>query len=350
MSQVPAELHGPPPDAPFAVIPDRALPVLLSAMLLCVVSIAMMIAIPCNLYADFHSYEIIVQELRAQSLGEVLVFEPFSRLFLLLCSKLNNNPTHVATIGTYINLSIYLCAMTPISIRYATSWRNVLLLGALFSPLLAFVTLRATPAYLLVAFAYLERSARPRRAALAALLAVGFHISAAVPLIPFALTSDNRFGRIFSGPQTRRLDVWIVCAGALLYLTWGGLAAYLPGLATFLQGQGEFAKFAVYAAQQGETSLMHHVYFVMVLGVMILLLIWRDFFSTRDVRYMTLSFLGYCAMAVSPVVAFRESIYWMIPLILVLPLHRYVRTSVVSFVFCVLCVILYAVDFHGVLI
>jgi hypothetical protein len=225
------------------------------------------------------------------------------------------------------------------------------LLGALYSPLLAFVTLRATPAYLLVAAACFIRRSHPGRALGVAALAVGFHISAALALIPLLLTTYSNPGRAFSGRGTRRLDVWIVSAGVLLYTVWGGLSDFLPGISAFLEGQSTLAKFAIYAAGAGEMqSIMHRVYFAVALGAVIMLLISTRNFATRDVRYMTLSFLMYSALTVSPVVAFRQSIFWMMPLVLILPLERYIHSAAVSFAFCALCAVLYAVDFPGVLL
>jgi hypothetical protein len=327
-----------------------AFPTALTVVLLCLVSVGLLVAIAPDAFADFLSYQYIVEELRSPDWSDLLTFEPLSRLFLYFCSTLTNDSADVVSFAHYVNALIYICAIIPIAIRYAAGWRNVILFGALYSPLLAFVTLRATPAYFLVAIAYFIRDRHPGKALAASIVAVGFHVSAALAVFPLILTANNRLGRAFVSPNTRWTDISIVFAAVLIYIFLGGLSAYLPQVAAFLEGQGAFAKFAVYAALAGDMqSTMHRVYFVMTLGVVVLLLISRGDFNRRDVRYMTLSFLTYAALTISPVVAFRESIYWMMPLVLIMPLHRYMQTAALSFVFCVACGVLYAMAFYGVL-
>ncbi len=342
-----ARLH----NAQRAAALGDALAISAAVALLCIVSVGLLVLTTPSAFADFASYEVIIEELRAESFSGIFTLEPFSRLFLYFCSTLDNNSVAAASVAHYVNAGVSLLVLAFLALRYASSWRNVLLLGALYSPLLVFVTIRATPAYLLIATAYLIRDRQPGRAFAAAVLAVGFHISAALALVPLLLTFKHRTRRISGGRETRRLDLWIVVAGGVLYILVGGLTAYLSGLSGFLEGQGALAKYVVYINAADEVhSAMHRLYFVMTLGLMILFLICRRQFCARDVRYMTISFFMYSALSISPVVAFRESVFWMMPLVLVMPLHRYARTAVVSYVFCVLCAVLYAADFYGVLV
>lgn len=328
----------------------KAFPTALAVVLLSLVSVGLLVAIAPDRFADFPNYQYMVEDLRSPDWSDLLTFEPFSRLSLYLCSTLSNDSADAVSIAHYVNALIYICAFIPIAIRYAGGWKNVLLFGALYSPLLAFVTLRATPAYLLAAIAYFIRGSHPGKALAVSLVAVGFHVSAAAVVIPLILTANNRLGRAFVSANARWMDVSIVSAAVLIYIFLGGLSAYLPQVAAFLEEQGEFAKFAEYATLAGDMqSIMHRVYFVMTLGMVVLLLISRREFNSRDVRYMTLSFLIYAALTISPVVAFRESIFWMMPLVLIFPFHRYMQTAASAFAFCATCGVLYVVGFYGVL-
>lgn len=334
-----------------AATSSDALAICAAAAFLCLVSVGLLVLTTPSTFADFATYEVIIEELRAASVSDIVTVEPFSRLFLYFCSTLNNNSAAAASVAHYANAAVSIVVLAFLALRYAPSWRNVLLLGALYSPLLVFVTIRATPAYLLVATAYLIRDRQPRKALAAAVLAVGFHMSAALALVPLLLTSKNRTSRISRGRERHWLDVWIVVAGGLLYVVVGGLTVNLSRLSGFLEGQSALAKYVAYVNAVDEAhSVMHLVYFVMTLGLMTVFLICRGQFCARDVRYMTLSFFIYSVLTVSPVAAFRESIFWMMPLVLVMPLHRYAHTALVSYVFCVSCVVLYAVEFYGVLV
>jgi len=327
-----------------------ALSTVVAVAFLCALTVGLLVVVPGSAFADFFSYEAIVEELRIGRLSDILTFEPFSRLILYVCGALNNNPSNAAAIDYYINGFIFLCTFVPLTLRYARTWRNVLLLGAVYSPLLAFVAYRATPAYLLAALAYFIRKTHPGRSLGICLLAVGFHVSAALALLPLLLTTGSGLSKVFSGSRSRWMDAWIVFTGVVLYLVLGGMVDVLPQVSGFLLGNSELAKFATYAVGAGEVqSIMHRVYFVMVLCTVIFLLATRRDTDTADVRYVTFSFAIYCVMSISPVVAFRQSLFWMIPLALILPLERYVNTTVLSFAYGVLCCVMYAGDFYGVL-
>jgi hypothetical protein len=202
--------------------------------------------------------------------------------------------------------------------KWAPSPANLAIVVALFGPLLAFVLIRGSFAYLLVAFVILRGPRFDVVTAGAILLALAFHMS--VLLVIPALTLYAIL-RLTLADSVRRL-LW--AGGALTALSLLApfvLAPFLGFGTELLAANADLSRAAEVANYLNPEftgrSRGHDLY---LLGVVALgaLLAWTDRHSS-DLRRRTLFlsfFLVFALLQVSPVAAFRFSPYFLFPLLL----------------------------------
>ncbi len=248
-------------------------------------------------------------------------------------------------------LYIYLLAIFFVGTWYLLSinkidWFNYWFFVALFGPLLAFVTIRATPAYLcfFISF-FMWRDGRAFLALVFSLLAVLFHLSA-ILLLPALALSVMVHEKLVRSPVFRRavLTFYFFSIAVGFYLTMLGGPSWLSGFEL-----GElFIRYSAYIELEDSTpSLFHRAYFVAAVfasGAYIALS--RDDWRAKSLVIFASS--QFFIVSWSPILAFRQSIYWMAPLLLAFPFGRYMRGDFERVVFAILLVGIFVFSLVGV--
>lgn len=251
----------------------------------------------------------------------------------------------VSALYVYLFL-VFVAGLVFITFVKRVDWLNYWAFLVLFGPLLAFVTIRATPAYLafILAFFFL-REGRTWWALSLSIMAVLFHFSALL-LLPALLGSLLLHKRLEKSRFVRRL-AWVVYLSAIgfgFFMTLFGPGALVSGFEL-----GElFVRYSAYVEEVEPVSgMFHRAYYW---GAVILATAYLVY-SRDDWRCKSLIMLASCQfflVAWSPVLAFRQSIFWVAPLLLVLPFKSLLRSRELRVVTAIgmLAVLLYS--FFGI--
>lgn len=338
--------------------PTRGSP--MAAWLLACASLAL--AATCGFYwtlgsrafADFSVYSDFADALAAGDAGGVTVLGPegFSRGLLRLFRLVLGSGDSAAQAMVALSQVSVAAGLAVAARRREVLRGNLLLAVALYAPLMALVTVRATPAYLVcaAAIAHARLSDRPRMRSVAAtgLLALFFHLSAAFVVAGAALAVcvPRRVTRtaVFAGAA-------LVGVGALAVRRVFDVGAVLAlaGSATVFANPLLADRLTYFSDLTAPVSVFHLVYFALASGLVLRVL----FISPphpSDRLVLTL-FALYCASLVSPVVAFRNSYYLLLPLVVtarrpVLPFGDGVLGQALT---AVVCSVLLGISVAGVL-
>lgn len=268
-------------------------------------------------FADFGTYTDIADQLVDGSTDvRVLGFEGVSRgLLRLFREAFGAADPAVRTMALFCQ-TLVLFTTVAAARRRDVYPANLLLVVAFFAPLLALITVRATPAYLLCAAAigYTRTTERPRLAWVAAAAAAGllFHLSAvfvlagavAAGLVPVRLSR-----RAFVG-LAAVAGVFVLALRQSLDLST--VLAMAQG-ATVLANPLLTERLAYFAEVARPPSLTHLLYFAFVTFVMYRAVLLAP--PHPSDRLVLTLFVMYCACLISPVVAFRNSQYLVLPVI-----------------------------------
>jgi hypothetical protein len=269
-------------------------------------------------FADYWPHVWIVDGLHGVEVSQLIGPEMVSRSLLAVLGRVSRNSEAAVDAMATLLLTCSLLGFGLLARKWAATPSNLAVVVGLFGPLLAFVLLRASFAYLLVAFVILRGPRFDALAAGAMLLALGFHLSVLLVLPALALYAILR--ATVADNFRRFLFTW--GAVAVLSLIAPFALAPLLGYGTeALSANPEISRAAEVSNYLNpeflSRSLGHDLY---LLGVVALglLLAWTDRHS-GDLRRRTL-FLAFFAvfafLQVSPVAAFRFSPYFLLPLLL----------------------------------
>ena len=294
--------------------------------------IAVRFAIPSAIVADYDAYVQLADYLSFRPRNEWISFEPLSSLLLVTLRQFTGSGYKAVAIA-HIMLSVAYVAFVykAVSIRDVT-WQGILLSFGLYGSALAFVLLRGTPAYLLIVFALIDAVNGRRRSALFALAAIGFHISAllAVPALLAAYLQNRSpiVARFFGGRA-----VVFLGAGLVLALSVASIPAFLEYtnivIRTFSQFIGKYATYFETANDLEKGRLVgaasnNHFYYTIVVSALVLF--YLTCFEPKAIAlraYVVSSYVIFVVLSLSPVVAFRQSIFWVLPLVILFPWDKY---------------------------
>jgi hypothetical protein len=163
--------------------------VLISAYL-CLLLILRLIFKPEN-FADYEVYHSIVAKLMGSSVDSL--FEWLSYKTFQEVGDFFGDPSSATYYVYFLNSIIFSIVMFFVVKHEDVNYGGILIALAIFSPLLYFVTLRATPAYLLILCSILLLDKEKKKLSLILLLAaIFYHVSAIIPaFIIFALTINH---------------------------------------------------------------------------------------------------------------------------------------------------------------
>lgn len=275
-------------------------------------------------YADFDTYVYYLDTLVYYPPSSWLYFEVFSNLNLLAAHWVTQSVLSGIVFSHYMLGIIFMLAVLIAYPPRRTTWPALLFTFAVLGPLLAFVTLRATPAYFLIAISVRYAIERRMIAWLCLAVAASFHVSAllAGPALALLYFERNLPAFLRSNQSPRyylRIALGIV-----------GICAILPqiseSLTAFLNAIPVLSKYEVYTdvGETAATRVGHYLFLIFITTFTVSYFFFQNESSSKINMYVLASFSMYIFLffLTSPVVAFRQSPFWIMPVISVLPWER----------------------------
>jgi EpsG family len=286
-----------------------------------------------NRFADYFSYIELIDKYYYYRDDNWFFFEPASTLIFILLKHFFQSTELAADAAHYLLGIFYVALLIKIATEYRADWRSILLSFCVFGSLMAFVTIRATPAYLFVSIALLETLRGRYRALLYVFLGALFHMSAILALFPIILSLMQNKNTFFS---------WVYNAGIRSLLNIFALFAVVSVLQSYFQ---EFiynfvnnvpilSRYLVYVYSSDANSvavsvsakgpsIFHFIYLVLCSLFVLMFISNKSDLCRKSRIYVFSSYIIFILMQFSPVTAFRQSVFWMLPAIFVFPWASY---------------------------
>lgn len=266
-------------------------------------------------FADFASYVELVGQLKSSDTLEVFALEPLSKLWLYSTASLVAEHGAV-TIVSYLNTLIFAVLFCRLVIRKERNVTALILLVGLYVPLMAFVALRAMPAYLIVALAVEKIWEKNTKAGVGlCLLASMFHFSALLILVPLLLSGLRKHKNASDdiSPQRRAfLALLVFLASAIITF---GVPKFFGNFSDgLISSESMLSRYSAYLMAENAGSSSHLVYFYFVSAIVGIFMFQAK--NSQERIFAASSMLLFSVLSISPVAAYRYSLYFVIPILL----------------------------------
>lgn len=280
-------------------------------------------------FFDYDTYLFYIDSIWYFPSATPIYMEPLSRTYLYAIRGISSTTNIALDLSHYILGLIYIIGVYALLHRRREGWQAMLVVFAITGPLLAMVTIRATPAYLFVAMAVLTAADRPVRSILYMILAACFHVSTALAIGPWALLLIRD-----KLPVTLRAEraAPLAIIGVILALLFVSLGqVFISTLLSLVEGIPVLNKYMAYSQDFGpptgqprETSISHYIFFAFTMVYASVYLLVADNDAKRVNLYVVASLLIYVIMffGLSPVAALRQACFWQLPMTILLPWRR----------------------------
>ncbi len=284
--------------------------------------------------ADYDAYLYLTDQIYYFYGIDQWIFEPASTAILYIARVMTGSSV-VGVAAAQIFLSVLFIVFAAITLRDEKRPAIAMLVFfSFYGPLLAFVTIRATPAYFLVMLAAFQAN-RGRLSSLAlAGAALLFHVSAVLALPPLCMALlQNRFSSMkwLERSAGGFLIVGVIVGAGVYYF----LKELTDVLVAVVQVIPFLSKYTVYLTSlissdispvtaQGEASrYAHYIYLVIVSVFLAVFFVQKDDDCRKFRAYIITSYVIFLFLQFSPVSAFRQSPFWMMPAIFLFPWFRF---------------------------
>lgn len=300
-------------------------------------------------YADFDTYIYYLDWLVHFPSDDWMYFEVFSNIYLLSAHWLARSVLLGMILAHYGLGIIFIILLGTTFPPHRSSWATLLFLFTILGPLLAFVTMRATPAYFLVAIGVLQAIDRRPSAWLFLAAASLFHFSSLLAALPMAvLYFERNLPPLFRADRSRKFYV----LATIGIIAFGAVLPQLSGsITSLIQSIPAISKYDAYTNTiADETRIGHYLFLVFVTTLTIGFMAVRDASAGRLNGFVLMSFALYVVMffSASPVAAFRQTPFWLLPMIAVLPWERMGLKRTTAPFFVIVCVGLFVFQFRQV--
>lgn len=284
-------------------------------------------------FADYYSYIELTDKYYYLRDEDWFLFEPISTSLFIALKYIFVSTEISVNVAHYLLGAIYLIFISYLSLKFKADWRSVLICFCVFGPFMAFITIRATPAYFLVVLGFIESLRGKTKAFLYIFVAALFHMSAILALVPLALSLLQNRSATFS---------WIYAAGKRSFLMVLFISLLIGTLQLFFQeliynavnSIPIMSRYLVYvysaysdtAAAGGsstESSIFHTVYLAFCTIFVGILISSSNDVCKKSRLYIISSYAVFILLQFSPVTAFRQSVFWMVPAIFIFPWSAY---------------------------
>jgi hypothetical protein len=273
-------------------------------------------------FSDAEAYLYYIDELKFFPDSGWWHFEPFAKSALLVLRDTTGNTETTVAIAHWLIGGVFLAGAVAAFPPRQANWRGLLATFALFGPQLAFVTIRATPAYMIANVAVLQAVRGQYRAFFFAGLAMMFHISAVLALVPILLLfGQSRFPQLRWLEKPRNLfwalgllSVIFVLLGSRVFELTRALFDSIPFLNKYLiftMGSTD----AGGAAGTAGYAIGHFILLVCISAFVLAYLLLGNAVTRRTGGFVVVSYLIYVLsfFGFSPIAAFRQTPFWAIP-------------------------------------
>ena len=300
-------------------------------------------------YADTETYISFLNSLVYFPRDSWKYFEVFSNIYLLIAFWLMQSDVSGVVLAHYALTLGFVLGLRFVFPPNKSSWAALLFTCAIVGPLLAFVTIRATPAYFLVAVAAQLAMNRRISAWVFLVIAAMFHVSALLAAIPMAiLYFDRNLPKLFRTGRSRKFYSFVIITAVLFGAALPQLSA---NIADLIQVIPVISKYNIYiVSSTSDTKIEHYLFFGFISSLTIIFMLVQTNQSAKLTSYVMVSFIMYVVMffSASPVAAFRQTPFWVIPMIAVLPWARVGVNRLTASLFILLCIILFVFQFQQV--
>lgn len=279
-------------------------------------------------FADAPQYLYYVDNLYFFRADDWFIFEPFSKINFIVLRALTGDTEHTVALSHYFISSAYLLGTLAIFPPRQANWRGLIMAFALYGSQLAFVTIRATPAYMLTGVAMMQ-AFRGRSNALGFIaLAIMFHVSAVLALVPLSIVlAGSRIGDFRFLHSPKYLISIALVLGAIFVLIGPTIVDLVKDLFESIPFLGKYLVFAVGTSDAGGASLVESYalgHFVLLGGITVFVfafLVVPDATLRRLGVFVLVSYIMYLFvfLAFSPIAAFRQTPFWVIPAFSIFP-------------------------------
>jgi len=279
---------------------------------------------PPEVFADFDNYVGIADQLRYHDGIGSFILEPASKLPIYLMGMVLPSFDAI-TVLSYINTFVFMVCFFVLVGRKKRDTLGMVLLAGMYVPVMAFVVLRAMPAYLIAAYA-VERfwdRGEVRPSLWLCMVAAAFHFSAVLVVPPLLVA--YYYTRRGARPEGLRAAHPLRDA-SLLGVASLGLAFVFPSLfgtllSNIIPVDSIIGKYAEYLTTSNSVGLAHRVYYLGILALS--LLFYYRARSARQRLFVAASLMLFSLLSLSPVVAYRYSLYFTIAFMLNMPPVRF---------------------------
>jgi hypothetical protein len=295
-------------------------------------------------YADIDSYILYLDQLVHFPPKTLYIFEPLSNLYFLGIHWIFGSVETSIVVSHYMLGAIFVTFMGIIYSERHSSWHSIIFIFAIIGPLLAFITLRATPAYFLIAISARHAHTHDRRSLAYFVAAVLFHASALLTAIPLLLLYFHD-----SLPKLLKIEKPAILIGILL--VFGVAVISVPQISSLMNSLFQsipfLSKFTAYTDQSNVANTVNNFNHYIFFGFAIVLA--SAFFWLAPVHiakmhvYIISSLIIYFVLffLTSPVAAFRQAPFWMMPMIAAFPWRKAGVTEAISPLFALFCAVLF---------
>lgn len=303
-------------------------------------------------YADSDTYLIYLSQLVHFPQSNWYYFEAFSNFYLLFLYWFVGSVDRAIEVAHYLLGVMFLGFMVLAAPPRYTSWQSLLFMSALLGSLLAFVTLRATPSYFLLAIAVRYAMDRNPRTWILLIAAAMFHASAFLAAPPLALLYFRD-----ALPERLKADrpVRLFAVALAFFIVIGVLAPQISkGVMSLFESIPILSKYVVYSVQETSdkqaTSINHYIFFAFLAVFLLFFFIFSNEENKKLNEYLLVSFLLYITLfvGVSPVAAVRQAPFWLMPMIPLYPWKRVGLSTITIPLFVVACAGLFYFQFSQV--
>lgn len=293
------------------------------------VLLVMSIVVPLSNFADYPGYLQLSDDLATGYRPFRWWFEPISTGMIILSGVMIPDRQLSIDLLYRITEVLFFPAFIFVTVRYRPSTIGMLFAFAMSAPLLMFVTLRATPAYLLVWLATVQAREGKLRCVVTCLCGALFHFSATLALVPLLLCVVEQ--RLADDRRAKAVRWWItlILAGgaAALFIVRQHLNLFIldfvmQRLDTYASYVNGLDPMAVASGGLGESHLSHTIYLAGVAALVVMFCLQKQDNCARLRNLVVSSFIIFLLLEFSPVTAFRYSTFWIVPVLLAMPWNR----------------------------
>ncbi len=287
--------------------------------------ILLRIYFPPVAFVDYNNYSYIINGLLSGSITNLGLYEISSKLLLYLPARIAGDLDTGLYITYILIMALGLFIFSQLLNKYKINNSNLIVLSAFFVPLLLFVTIRAFVPYVLITLIYLNRMKFNTVNILLFLLSLSFHISTALIILPVIIVWLSGY---FKDKQLLfLLTVFFITFAFALAFKLMDMRYIFENIKFLLPSK--LGIYKVFFDQSVNFNFNGHFLYLFIIFIFVFVVLLCFGFIT-DTIYMaqTLSFCSvFFVLSFSPVIAYRFSIFFLIPSLLTIDYKKTIKYS-----------------------